>query len=136
MSDPKGGAQGTPSTKHELRDAEIKPIVVFLLVLGLLIVASFVSMVWFFSYLDSRESARDAPVSPLATEQLPPEPRLQATPRGELDEVLNKDAQRLNGYKWIDQDAGVVQIPIERAMELIAERGLPAREDGGTGRDD
>ncbi len=133
MHDPNNAPNATGG-KHELRDVEIRPIVVFLVVLGLLIVASFVSMAWFFSYLDAQEAARDVPVSPLAEEQLPPEPRLQSTPRDELDEVLGQDEKRLNEYEWIDRDAGVVRIPIDRAMELIAERGLPARETPGAGQ--
>jgi len=35
--------------------------------------------------------------------------------------------ERLTGYRWIDAEAGLVQVPITRAMELLAERGLPAR---------
>jgi hypothetical protein len=31
----------------------------------------------------------------------------------------------LNNYSWVDQSKGTVRIPIERAMELIAQRGLP-----------
>jgi hypothetical protein len=34
----------------------------------------------------------------------------------------------LQSYGWIDQQKGVVRIPIERAMELTAERGLPVRK--------
>lgn len=38
------------------------------------------------------------------------------------------ETELLNTYGWIDQEAGVVRIPIDRAMELIAERGLPVIE--------
>ncbi len=34
----------------------------------------------------------------------------------------------LHSYGWIDQQKGIVRIPIERAMELTAQRGLPARK--------
>ena len=37
-----------------------------------------------------------------------------------------KEDAKLHGYAWVDKDAGVVRIPIERAMEMIAERGLMA----------
>ncbi|MCA1555006.1 MAG: hypothetical protein LC737_11585, partial [Chloroflexi bacterium] len=30
-------------------------------------------------------------------------------------------------YGWVDQSAGITHIPIERAMELLLERGLPTR---------
>jgi len=31
----------------------------------------------------------------------------------------------LHHYRWIDKDQGAVQIPVERAMELVAKEGLP-----------
>jgi hypothetical protein len=33
----------------------------------------------------------------------------------------------LDNYSWVDQKSGKVRIPIERAMELIAQHGLPVR---------
>jgi hypothetical protein len=36
-------------------------------------------------------------------------------------------ADLLEGYGWVDREAGVVRVPIERAMELLLERGLPTR---------
>jgi hypothetical protein len=55
-----------------------------------------------------------------------PEPRLQADPKADLAELKRQQEQRLAGYAWIDRDAGLVQIPIERAMALIAARGEAA----------
>jgi hypothetical protein len=37
--------------------------------------------------------------------------------------------ERLATYGWIDQQGGVVHIPIERAIQLTVERGLPTRPD-------
>ena len=36
-----------------------------------------------------------------------------------------REALLLENYSWVDQSKGKVRIPIERAMELIAQRGLP-----------
>ncbi len=36
-----------------------------------------------------------------------------------------KEDLLLENYSWVDESKGVVRIPIERAMELVAERGLP-----------
>jgi hypothetical protein len=54
------------------------------------------------------------------------------TPRVQLDdgnqdvaELHAREDLLLNYYSWIDQSKGTVRIPIERAMELIAQRGLP-----------
>jgi hypothetical protein len=35
----------------------------------------------------------------------------------------------LSGYGWVDKNAGTVRIPIEEAMRLTVERGLPSRAD-------
>ena len=69
--------------------------------------------------------------SPLAAEyglKQPPEPRLQTDPLLDLQQLRARDAERLSSYAWVDRDAGIVQLPIERAIELLAARGLPARE--------
>lgn len=70
------------------------------------------------------------PEFPLAQSQarrLPPEPRLQTNPRGDLLELRQKEDRILTSYGWVDRDAGIVRIPIERAMALTAARGLPSR---------
>jgi hypothetical protein len=33
----------------------------------------------------------------------------------------------LNSYGWIDRSTGIVRIPIDRAMDLILQQGLPAQ---------
>ena len=42
-----------------------------------------------------------------------------------------QEEQTLNSYGWVDQQAGVVRIPIDRAMDLLAQRGLPTRPQAG-----
>lgn len=39
--------------------------------------------------------------------------------RGELDRARKKE--QLSSYGWVDRSAGVVHVPISRAMELVAE---------------
>jgi hypothetical protein len=55
-----------------------------------------------------------------------PTPRLQ-TDDGyqEITDMHAKEDLLLENYSWVDQSKGTVRIPIERAMELVAERGLP-----------
>ncbi|MDE3201199.1 MAG: hypothetical protein KGN79_09805 [Acidobacteriota bacterium] len=55
-----------------------------------------------------------------------PTPRLQLDD-GEQDivDLHQREDLLLNHYTWVDQGKGTVRIPIERAMELIAQRGLP-----------
>ena len=67
-----------------------------------------------------------AVVSPLErTTLLPPEPRLEARPLDTLEQVRAREQELLQGYAWVDREAGVARIPIERAMAILAERGWP-----------
>lgn len=42
--------------------------------------------------------------------------------RKTLDEHLGKEATQASSYAWVDKNAGVVQLPVERAMELTAQK--------------
>jgi len=61
-----------------------------------------------------------------------PEPRLERNERTEIKDFRLKEEQTLNSYGWVDEKAGVVRIPIERAMQLLAQRGLPTTPKAGT----
>jgi hypothetical protein len=55
----------------------------------------------------------------------PPEPRLQIRPQADLEQVRANETAQLNGTGWIDRDRQVAHIPIDRAIDLLAQRGLP-----------
>jgi hypothetical protein len=57
-----------------------------------------------------------------AEQRLPPEPRLEIDSGANLARLRAEEDARLNGYGWVDKRAGVVRIPIERAMVLMVER--------------
>ena len=61
-----------------------------------------------------------------------PEPRLEDNERTEINDTRYAEEQRLNSSGWVDQNAGVAHIPIERAMQLTAQRGLPTMPQQGT----
>jgi hypothetical protein len=68
--------------------------------------------------------------------QLPPEPLLQGAPGkddkptdlplDEMGRVRKETSEKLNSYGWVDKSGGVARIPIDRAKEMLAEKGLPA----------
>ena len=84
---------------------------------------------WFRSAETKRFQATDRPASPLASTlpAEPPEPRLQVAPAVALAKIRAQEEAALSSYSWIDSKSGLVRIPIERAIELVAERGLPSR---------
>ena len=61
-----------------------------------------------------------------------PQPRLERNERVEIQDFRLKEEQTLNSYGWVDEKGGVVRIPIERAMQLVAQRGLPTVPKAGT----
>jgi hypothetical protein len=66
--------------------------------------------------------------------RLPPQPRLQTHPGHELARLRGRERRELNTYGWVDRDGGVVRIPIDRAMQLMVERGWPAASPQLSGR--
>lgn len=71
---------------------------------------------------------RDPAPSPLAEaneRRLPPGPRLQDDPSRDMEALRAEEDARLSTYGWIDRGAGIGRIPIDRAIDLILERGLP-----------
>jgi hypothetical protein len=141
----------TPTDEHyqemdfEREDLAPKPILLFLLALVVGCVLLALLLRGMYSYLDSSENRHQPVPSPLV-EQITvdtrsvspeditkfPQPRLEGDERREIDDFREQEEQTLNSYGWVDQQAGVVRIPIDRAMQLMAQRGLPTRPQAGT----
>ncbi len=115
----------TPESRdYQDRDIRLRPLILFLLGSALVTIASLIGgRILFQRLLHSAQQADTyaLPFSP--TRQIPPAPLLQVTPSADLAEHRAKEAALLNHYEWIDQEAGVVRIPIDRAMDLIAAAG-------------
>lgn len=115
------------STGHETRDANPRSLLIF----GGVIVATLVFlnflMLGVFHFFSKTQSL-GPPASPFAQQRpLPPAPRLQVEPQLDLGQLRAREDANLNSYSWVDRNAGVVRMPIERAMDLVLEKGLPVR---------
>lgn len=120
-----------PPNDHERRDVSVRPIVVAAVALALLCLAA----TWVAGRLTRgfEEARPGGTTHPLAPErQVPPEPRLQHDARTDLRAYVARQDELAGSYGWIDRDARVVRIPLQRALELVAEEGLPARAQAGT----
>jgi hypothetical protein len=117
----------TSHVRHEASDVNVPSVMGF----GAGLVASGVVisiLVWaLFLYFSEQAARRGSTVAGLTQQALPPPPRLQTNPRGDLLELREAEDRVLTTYGWVDRNAGVVRIPIEQAMKLTAERGLPSR---------
>lgn len=67
------------------------------------------------------------PLAVTQGERLRTAPRLQQAPPAELREFRSDEESLLEGYGWLNKDAGSVHIPIADAMRLTIEEGLPSR---------
>jgi hypothetical protein len=126
------GPTDNVEVQHEESDVDIRAIFGFgaaLIVVG--IVVSVVVLL-LFNFLDGRANQQVQAAYPLAAgqqeERLPPEPRLQTDPREDLATLRAREDEALRSYGWVDRNGGVVRIPIDRAIELTLERGLPSRQ--------
>jgi hypothetical protein len=117
--------------RYESYDQKIRPVVTFTIALAAITV-----LVLWLMQVTSRAFTREAlegsrPIHPLADATKPeiaPEPRLQEDPAVDLALLREREEKRLSTYGWVDRANGVVRIPIERAMELVAREGLPSRK--------
>jgi hypothetical protein len=117
---------------HEESDVNIRAIFGF--GLGLFIVAVIVQVAIYllFAYYTNssakaEQNTRQYPLAEGQENRLPPEPRLQTNPRQDLQDLRAQEERLLDGYTWVDRNAGVVRIPIDEAMKLTLQRGLPSR---------
>jgi len=119
--------------RHEASDANIRSIVKFAIGLAVLIVAAMIAMRWLFDYLKATQQL-GPPASPFAESQAaPPAPRLQVRPVQDLKQLRQAEDEKLSSYGWVDEEAGIARIPIDRAMDLLVQKGVPVRETGPPG---
>jgi hypothetical protein len=156
MSDQTNPTNPASHGGFEPRDVGIAGVFYFLAGLAAACLLAYFIVGGLYSVLQKRNEAEQAPVSPLVTNaptdtrHIPPQyktdaessnyekylkqnfpaPQLEIDERTQLDSVRLREEQTLASYGYVDQQAGTVRIPIERAMELIAQRGLPARAEG------
>lgn len=119
-----------PGPGYETSDADVGSLVRYGVILFVTTLFAFLAMIALLSQFDDHHAATARRLSPMARTdlQVPPEPRLQLNERAELAQSRAEEDAILESYGWIDRAAGVTRIPIARAIELLTERGLPARE--------
>ena len=119
-----------PSVSYEHSDASVRGVVWFLVMLtiaGFLIQLVLAGMYKYFAGPEVSLYLHQPAGEVYGKPPQPPEPRLQADPVADNNDMRENQDERLNTYGWIDQKAGLTHIPIERAMDLLAQRGIPAR---------
>jgi hypothetical protein len=123
---------------YEARDIKVHSIYWYFIALTISVAASFFICVYVLRYTERFVSRRDTPMTHARAAMgpdyrvMPPEPRLQGVPGHDADpqqdhrDKVRADNEANEKYGWVDQNAGIAQIPVKEAMKIIAQKGLPA----------
>lgn len=113
---------------HETRDISVRVVTWF--AIGL-VVSAFI--IYFGAAGLYKLFARQHP-SPQAASRIEfrakmiaPPPQLRVDEARDFEKFRAAEEAKLSSYGWIDKNAGIVRIPIARAMDLTVQRGLPVR---------
>lgn len=119
-----------PGPGHERNDVSTRGVVRFLVTLAVAAVVIQLGLWGLFRILARQSRSEDRPLTPSvarAMKRLPPAPRLEDRPLAPRTKLNAQENARLTTYGWVDKNAGTVHIPIDRAMELLSQRGLSER---------
>jgi hypothetical protein len=125
-------SEGVPSENPEVRFEPSDVDASSLLKYGFWLVvttAVVVVMLWrlYFVFV-AQEAARQPPPPVMKVDpevMTVPLPNLQTLPTLDLTAFRAREDSVLHSYGWVDKEAGVVRIPIEEAMRILVERGMP-----------
>ena len=116
-----------PHAGHETTDVNVWAAGKFAIGLVIVCVVSLLLLFGLLKFFQSREETSVAnTVEPV---KLFPEPQLQKTEILDLKALHAEEDKLLNGYAWVDPKQGIVRIPVDRAIEVLAKRGLPSRSE-------
>ena len=149
--DPHHAPQGNRGFEH--KDISVAAVLYFIIGLAVAIFLSYFVVQGVYAHLTHRFEAQQPTLSPLVanaptdTRKLPeeyktdsksadyekylqknfPQPQLETNERTELNDARLREEDILSTYDYVDKNAGTVRIPIDRAMDLLVQRGLPVR---------
>lgn len=122
---------------YEPRDLGGRAILVFLIVLvistGMLALIVWGYYYWHIGHVAEEPASTGAQVAEDMPKKYPdptkrfPRPVLQPDDVSDMDQLNKTEDQILNSYAILDQKSGTARIPINEAMKLVVEKGLPVR---------
>ncbi len=129
MSDVHAHGPENPEIRFETRDVRARAILKFAVYLFFSTIAVLFLMYRLYVGFARFEASRQPPppIMQTAPNRQPPLPRLQERPPLDLEAMHKGEDKALASYGWVDPQAGIVRIPIDEAMRLVVERGLPVR---------
>ena len=129
-----------PRVAYEHGDADVFTVSKYAIALAFGVIIAAAAMWGLFSWFQTQQTLEVTKLSPAALESrktfIPPEPRLQATPKLDLREFRQAEDEALKNFHWLDATHTIARIPVEDAIGIMAKRGLPSKPlRGGEGLD-
>jgi hypothetical protein len=127
MADTKSQHAGAAHTEGD--GISYRGIVVFVVILVATTIVCELIVVGMYKMMDAKSRTTGVARAPMAAPAgtLPPGPNLLLDEPANLQQFRSKELTDLTTYGWLDKNAGSVRLPIDRAKELLLERGLPVR---------
>ena len=132
MSESHNSEIDNPEVVHEESDVNVSAISGFgaaLFAVGAIVLLFLGWLVGMYERQYQRSQTQVYPMAAGQENRLPPEPRLQEHPQEDLSDLRRKQESQLNAYGWVDKGSGIARIPIEEAMRIVLQKGLPARQE-------
>jgi hypothetical protein len=118
----------TQTSPPDRQDVDNRGVLLFGFWLGLSTLV-IVGLIWIFLRVLEHDSEKaQRPMEPqvaVSLRRTPPEPRLETDPLALRRALKAREDAQLSSYGWIDRGAGVVRIPIDKAMAMVAANGVP-----------
>src|SRR5580704_2392790 len=109
---------------HEQSEVSVRLIVVSLAFLAVATLVTLVLVVGIFRYFYDSNGTAEA--TRLSQPVVPPEPRIEVAPYEQLQQLRAKEDHVLSTYALLDKSSGTVRVPIDKAIDLLANKGLPS----------
>ena len=117
----------TGARDHERKDVNVPALFTISFLLALSCVVIFIVVTGMMRYFKAHEPAVTAgqPNIPVTRVLEFPPPRLLVRPGASLAELRAAEESDLNSYGWVDRASGIARVPVDRAIQLLLQRGLP-----------
>lgn len=121
------GMPGGLQAGHESTEVAPRPLVIGAVALVItVVICQVILAIWMrgFERQEERANALHPTRQAIEVDQFP-QPRLQESPPVDTVSILREERARVGSYGWIDQKAGIARIPVDRAMDILVQKGLP-----------
>jgi hypothetical protein len=117
-----GSNQTNANVQFERRDVNVRAMALIGAVIVVTAIVLHVALYWLYGAFRSSaaESGRVTKTQEQIEQPTSGQPRLQVDPTTDINQFRDEENKKLSTYGWVNKDNGIVRIPIEQAMKLVA----------------